>query len=40
MKAGLTRKQSKRFRALAVKEALGTITEKQLAELETLNKKR
>jgi hypothetical protein len=39
-KNGLTKKQWKRFNALAVKEAVGKITLKQLAELEKLDSKR
>lgn len=37
---GLTAAQRRRFRALAVKEALGKITARQLVELEKLDKKR
>lgn len=36
----LTQKQKARFHALVVKEAVGDITPKQLAELETLDSKR
>ena len=37
---GLTAAQRRRFRALAVKEALKTITVRQLLELERLSRKR